>query len=200
MNLFETASIIAALIVIVSGCGVESESISPLSDSDKLSGRDFPAPTEHGFTDCGNVVLFTFDGEATNDDLDRAVGPRVEKWECIHGSRIRIEGTAEYTFKGGSRINGDSPESFTIRLLDGSKLGFEWPDEIRGQRVVVEGCLSRTFYPRELSRPDISKWTEREKQTRNLLRAYPFGFVYSLRDFTFELVDNAANYGDARGE
>ncbi len=174
--------------------------VSSRSESEILSGSPIPAPAGRSERKCNSPVEFSFDWNASEADLDQAIGARVEKWERVHGARIRIAGTAKYTFKGGARVVGASDESFGIKLVDDSKFGFEWPKEIKGRSVVVEGCLSRIYYPRELQRPDTSKWTDREKQIRNNLRAWPFGFGYELRNFTYRLAEESTDLESGDGE
>jgi hypothetical protein len=169
------------------------------SESEILSGSPIPPPAERSVRECNPAAEFSFDRNAREADLDQAIGPRVEKWERVHGARVRIVGTAKYTFRGGARVTGTCDEHFDIRLIDDSKSGFKWPKEIEDRPVLVEGCLSRIYYPRELQRPDMSKWTDREKQKRSNMRALPFGFVYELRNFTYRLADKSAGLEPEEG-
>jgi hypothetical protein len=179
MSQRKTATGIWSLVVIAAvftgaGCGSQTETTvdSPLN------------LVKRGEVDCGAAVKYSFSSDSAESDLDQAIGPRVETYEEVHGKRVRLEGTAEQTFKGGARIIADD---FSVKLQDDSQLAFEWPSALRGQRVVVEGCLTRVYFPRELSRPDTSKWTAREKMTKNNVRALPFGFAYFVREFTYKL-------------
>jgi hypothetical protein len=144
---------------------------------------------ETGNEECGDTVEFAFDNGVTEADLDKAIGPRLERYEIVYGPRVRIEGTARRGRR--PRVDVDSDNPYSIILLG----GLEWPAAVENRHVVVEGCLSRTYYPWEASHPDTSKWTERERLTRNNLHALPFGFVYGLRDFAYRLSEN-----NGRGE
>ena len=169
------------------------------SESEILSRSPIPEPAERRDRKCNPTVDFSFDRNASKGGLDQAIGPRVEKYERVHGARVRIVGTAKYTFKGGARVVGTSDEPFGIKLIDASTFGFEWPKEIEGRSVEVEGCLSRIYYPRQLQRPDTSKRTDREKRTRSNMRAWPLGFVYELRNFSYRLAGEPADLEPAEG-
>ena len=169
------------------------------SESEILSGSPIPAPAEQIAKKCNSIVEFSFDRNASEADVDQAIGPRVEKWDRVQGARARIVGTAKDTSRGGARIVGTADEPFDIKRIDDSGFGFKWPEEIEGRSVVVEGCLGRIFYPSQLQRPDTSKWTDRQKQVRSSLRAYPTGFVYELHNYTYRLADESAGSEASEG-
>jgi hypothetical protein len=166
------------------------------SESEILSRWPMTAPAERHVRKCKSVVEHSFDSKASDADLDQLLGARVEKYERVHGPRIRIDGTAKYTFKGGARVVGASARPFSIKLIDQSGFDIEWPQDVVGRRIIVEGCLSRIYYPRELQHPDTSHWSDREKRTKNFLRGWPSGFVYELRSFKYELKDDSPNARD----
>ncbi len=122
---------VIALVSLGSGCSNPNEPSGETSTSLVVTGEE----------KCGDAVEFTFGNDVAAAELDRAIGPRVEKYELIHGPRVRVEGTARRTRTPSLSI--DSAEPFAI-LIWGE---FKWPTGAEGRHVVGEGSLSRCYYP-----------------------------------------------------
>src|SRR5262245_2173168 len=65
------------------------------SESEILSSSSIPSPAERGKRVCEGPVERSFDRSAVDAELDQMLGARVEKYERVHGPRIRIEGIAK---------------------------------------------------------------------------------------------------------
>lgn len=100
---------------------------------------------------CKTTVDLDLRNDASEVELDRAICPRSQldgKHEIHYGARVRLHGIA---IAAGS----DHPPSLNLGngvgvVMTGGLSGarpFSWDDPLIGQRVVVEGCLSRTWRP-----------------------------------------------------
>ena len=132
---------------------------------------------------CGSHVAATLGSDFRDSDLDTLIGPRIEVYEIVYGPRIRVEGLARNVAKEGSQVVSQGGVDINVAIEHG------WPWEINGRNVVVEGCLNRTYVPREMSYPS--------KPGGNL-RAVRVGFIYRLTRVTYEVRSGTQDAADQR--
>lgn len=177
MRRFYLASLLAILAWITSASfmsGREGRYISP-----------WPKMSFRGERNCEKTVVRSFGADFTGRDLDALIGPRVEVYETVYGPRIRVEGIAKHHKPGPCLNLPDHPSYLRVLLDDG-----DWPENIRGRRVIVEGCLHRTYYSWDASHvsPEkLKQMSARQLQITNTMRALPVGFVYFLHNVNYEL-------------
>ncbi|WLD11156.1 hypothetical protein [Planctellipticum variicoloris] len=130
------------------------------------------------------------------EELDQAISVRSdeerETWYTVsRGARVRVTGIAE------PRRRKESP---AIVLTDGHRLTvlshsagdepFEWSNDVAGERVTVEGCIRRIWYPSVEQRRDRrAKLSWHRQQMNNVMEAVPIGYVYAITVARYERVE-----------
>jgi len=137
------------------------------------------------------VVQCCLPSSSSSDDFDRLLGERRAVEGQVCGPRVRIEGIAAVSFREVSYLEGDGDRPFSIRLES-----IDWPEQVVGQRVSVEGVLSRQWHAsvgtlRTSPRP----WNA---EVKNHLTGTGTGFGYCLRDCVFEIADKKVPQADER--
>jgi len=129
-----------------------------------------------------HTVRYSLASDATFDDLDRLLGERRKIEEVVCGPRIRIEGIATVSRREMSYLEGDGTAPFSILMRT-----VEWPKEIVGRRVSIEGRLTRQWHTSVRSvRTSPWPWNS---EVKNQLVGIGTGFGYYLDNWTYELAD-----------
>ena len=127
-------------------------------------------------------VRYSLASDATFEDLDRLLGERRKIEEVMCGPRIRIVGFATASRRELSYLEGDGTAPFSILMRT-----VEWPKEIVGRRVSVEGRLTRQWHASVRSvRTSAWPWNS---DVKNQLVGIGTGFGYYLDNWTYELAD-----------